>query len=92
MKINPFINDGTQLNGISIYAVVQSSVSELQRTRSGRISRPPQHRVKDYKLLRTVKYDTDHDNNLGYDDYDSPQLDPGVINTNFRGDTQLADS
>ena len=49
-------------------------VNELQRTRSGRISRPPQHRVKDYKLLRPSNYDSDHDNNLGYDDYEIPPV------------------
>jgi len=50
-------------------------VNDLQRTRSGRISRPPQHRIKDYKLLRPSKYDN-LDNTLGYHDYDPKQIKP----------------
>ncbi|KAF2361078.1 hypothetical protein FHG87_008163 [Trinorchestia longiramus] len=67
-----------------------SSALELQRTRSGRISRPPQHRVKDYKLLRRVNYDANPGNILDYHDYnphhvesDAKNLSYGDINDNI---------
>ncbi|XP_070576672.1 uncharacterized protein [Ptychodera flava] len=55
-------------------------------TRSGRISKPPQYRVRDYKTLRTgslnVNYETDDD----YSDYtaDEDEEEDGDRSDNFR--------
>jgi len=40
------------------------------RTRSGRVSKPPQHMVKDYKHIHPVDYDEDYDDSDGgYSDF-----------------------
>ena len=50
------------------------------RTRSGRVSKPPQYMVKDYKHIHPVDYDEDYDDSDGgYSDFkqsSSDELDP----------------